>query len=190
MQRELGAANVPWCVASGWALDLFLARATRLHHDLDVCIWRKDQQLFLKHLKARDWNLQVPVEGKYRPWQEGEFLELPILQVHAWRENMPFELLDILLMESEGANWFYRREPKVTMPKEAVMFNSSLNVPTMNPAIILLFKSCTADKDPREKDQQDFEHVLPKLSREQRDWLDKAFEIWMPEHPWRETLKT
>jgi GrpB-like predicted nucleotidyltransferase (UPF0157 family) len=189
VQRELGAANVPWCVASGWALDLFLGRATRLHHDLDVCIWRKDQQLFLKHLKTQGWNLQVPVKGKYRPWQEGEFLELPITQIHAHRDDMPFELLDILLAEHDETNWIYRREPKVTMPKEAVMFDSSLNVLALNPAIILLFKSRTADKDPREKDQQDFEHVLPHLSQEQKEWLLHAFDIWMPEHPWRNSLK-
>ncbi len=188
VKRELESVKAPWCLASGWALDLFWGRATRLHHDLDVCIWRSDQQAFLKHLKTKGWNLQVPVEGKYRPWQEDEFLELPIVQIHARREDMPFELFDILLMESEGEHWFYRREPKVTMPKEEVMLKAR-DLFILNPAITILFKSRTADKEPRAKDQKDFERVLPKLTNEQKDWLDKAFEIWLPQHPWRSSLK-
>jgi hypothetical protein len=170
-------------------LDLFLNKPTRYHADLDVCIWRKDQRSFLKHLQTRGWQLHVPVEGKYRPWQEGEFLELPLTQIHGRREDMTFELLDILLMEHDDINWIYRREPKITMPKEKVMFSSARAVSILNPALTVLFKSRTADKEPRRKDQKDFESVLPHLNREQKQWLDRAFERWLPTHPWRERLK-
>lgn len=187
--KELKKVPVPWCFSSGWGLDAYQDKVTRYHDDVDVCIWRSDQQTFLKHLRARGWQLHVPVEGKYRPWQEKEFLELPIVQVHARRDDMPFELLDILLMESEEDKWFYRREPKVTMPKEDVMVRAR-DISVLNPAIALLFKSRTSGKDPRAKDQQDFVNVLPILSKAQKDWLDKAFGLWMPEHSWREKLKT
>jgi GrpB-like predicted nucleotidyltransferase (UPF0157 family) len=186
--KELQHLNVPWCFSSGWSVDVFIGEVTRFHDDVDVCIWRSDQQAFLKHLKAQGWKLHVPVDGKYRRWQEGEFLELPVIQVHARRDDVPFELLDILFMEGEGDDWFYRREPKVTMPKARVMVKAR-DLFVLNPAITLLFKSRTSGKDPRAKDQKDFEHVLPRLNREQKDWLDKAFDIWMPEHPWREALK-
>lgn len=186
--RELTDVDVLWCVASGWGLDLLLGKPTRYHADLDVCIWRGDQQPFLKHLKMRGWDLHVPVEGKYRPWQEGEFLELPLVQVHARRDDMPFELLDILLAEHDDVNWIYRREPKITMPKDKVMLEAR-GIPILNPAITILFKSRTADKEPRGKDQRDFEGMLSSLNREQKQWLDRAFELWLPDHPWRKALK-
>jgi GrpB-like predicted nucleotidyltransferase (UPF0157 family) len=187
--KELNDVAVPWCVASGWGLDLFLDKPTRYHADLDVCIWREDQQPFLKYLRKRGWQLHVPVEGKYRPWQAGEFLELPLIQIHCRCRDMPFELLDILLMEHDDTNWVYRREPKVTMLKDKVMLGSTRDVATLNPALTLLFKSRTADKELRGKDQKDFEGVLPFLTDEQKRWLDYAFELWMPDHPWRKRLQ-
>jgi GrpB-like predicted nucleotidyltransferase (UPF0157 family) len=184
VKNEFDDVGVPWCVAGGWGLDLFLNKPTRYHADLDVCIWREDQRKFLEHLKARGWQLHVPVKGKYRPWQEGEFLELPLIQIHCRREDMPFEMLDILLMEHDDRNWIYRREPKVTMPKDEVMAGSARGVTILNPALPILFKSRTADKEPRGKDQKDFEGVLPFLTDEQKQWLEYAFELWMPDHPW------
>jgi GrpB-like predicted nucleotidyltransferase (UPF0157 family) len=188
VRKELESVGVAWCVASGWALDLFLNKVTRFHQDFDVCIWREDQHPFLRYLKTRGWDLQVPVDGKYRPWQEGERLELPIVQVHARKPEIPFELLDILFMEKDARDWIYRREPQVTMPKEQVMIDTQY-VNILNPALILLFKSRTADKDPRSKDQADFEAVLPHLNNLHKAWLDNAFRIWLPEHPWRGSLK-
>lgn len=32
-----------WCIASGWAIDLFVNRISRLHKDVDIAIWRSDQ---------------------------------------------------------------------------------------------------------------------------------------------------
>lgn len=60
--------NLPWCFASGWGIDLFLGQVTRYHQDLDICIWRSDQQAFLQHLQDQGWKLHVPIEGKYRTW--------------------------------------------------------------------------------------------------------------------------
>jgi hypothetical protein len=75
----------------------------------------------------------------------------------------------------------------VTMTKELVMLRAR-DLHILNPAITLLFKSRTSGQDPRAKDQKDFESVLPTLSQQQKDWLDKAFDIWMPQHPWRKNL--
>ena len=33
----------PWFVCGGWALDLFIGKQTREHHDLDIGIFRRDQ---------------------------------------------------------------------------------------------------------------------------------------------------
>jgi GrpB-like predicted nucleotidyltransferase (UPF0157 family) len=184
---ELSDLKVSWAMSSGWGIDLLLGQVTRYHQDLDICIWRSDQQTILGYLKSKGWDIHVPVDGVYRPWQEGEWLELPLHQVHARKSGMPFELLDILMMEHDNAHWIYRRKPKVTMPKQEVMiFKDDIYV--VNPAIILLFKSRTSAKF-RGKDQHDFEAVLPHLTAAQKVWLDRAFEVWMPEHSWRSLLK-
>jgi hypothetical protein len=36
--RLLSGANVPWCVAGGWALDLFRGQQTREHGDLEIAV--------------------------------------------------------------------------------------------------------------------------------------------------------
>lgn len=38
------ALLVPWWIAGGWAIDLFLGRQTREHQDIDVLILRRDHQ--------------------------------------------------------------------------------------------------------------------------------------------------
>lgn len=111
-----------------------------------------------------------------------------MLQVHARKDNIPFDLLDILFMDHNQENWLYRREPKVTMPKEQVMFKTR-GITILNPAISLLFKSRTSGNDPRSKDQADFVNVLPHLDAQQKSWLNEAFATWMPEHSWRSLLK-
>jgi Aminoglycoside-2''-adenylyltransferase len=43
----LSAARLPWWIAGGWALDLFLGKGTRAHKDLDIGIFRKDAAIVL-----------------------------------------------------------------------------------------------------------------------------------------------
>ena len=42
--RFFSTLTVPWWIAGGWALDLFLGEQTRDHEDIDVQILRRDQQ--------------------------------------------------------------------------------------------------------------------------------------------------
>lgn len=39
----MSGLQVPWWIAGGWAIDLFLGRQTRAHGDTDVLIRRDDQ---------------------------------------------------------------------------------------------------------------------------------------------------
>jgi hypothetical protein len=158
-----------------------------LHQDFDVLVWREDQTPMLEHLAARGWRLFVPVEGRYRPWQQGEYLELPHAhQVHCYHDDMPFDMLDILLAEREDEEWVWRRNQAVRMPAEQVgtpMPRAGAGG-VLNPAIVLLFKSRTGGKQPREKDQADFERILPHLTAEQRAWLRQSLHLHMPDHAW------
>jgi hypothetical protein len=57
----------PWDIASGWALDLYTGRVSRVHHDVDVVIGRADQLALWAYLTARGWKLVTPLDGTLRP---------------------------------------------------------------------------------------------------------------------------
>ena len=71
----------PWCVAGGWALDLFLGRVTRSHADVELAIFRQDQALLHRHFST--WELEKIVNGQRHVWSEAQRLELPVHEIHA-----------------------------------------------------------------------------------------------------------
>jgi hypothetical protein len=54
----------------------------------------------------------------------------------------------------------------------------------LRPEVILLYKS----KNPRLKDEQDFESVAPNLDAESRQWLKNALAVCCGEHSWIQRL--
>jgi hypothetical protein len=57
-------------------------------------------------------------------------------------------------------------------------------IPYQQPEIALLFKA----KHTRDKDQADFDTVLPLLGPDRRGWLADALTLVHPEHPWLRAL--
>src|SRR5947207_12481576 len=74
----LSPLEMTWGFCGGWAIDLFLNRITRLHKDVDVAILRTDQRLLFAFLRQQGWTLEQAVDGKLYPFQEDEFLTLPV----------------------------------------------------------------------------------------------------------------
>jgi len=115
LAEVFGGMPVPWWIAGGWALDLFVGRTTRAHEDIDVLIVRRDQLAVQKHLS--DWQLfktKQPDPPHLAPWPEGEFLEPPINDVWVRRDlhDGPWRF-QLMLMEGEGDRWVYRRLPTI-----------------------------------------------------------------------------
>jgi hypothetical protein len=88
--------------------------------------------------------------------------------------------LELMLDESDGDEWVYRREPKIRRSLSEVARYSPEGLPYLAPEIQLLYKS----KRPRQQDKQDFEHVRPLLDSGARKWLIEALELTEPTHPW------
>jgi len=167
--HELLTANgIPWAVAGGWALDLFLGRETRDHADLDLAVWRVDQHK-LQAAAAPDWELQVADDGALRPWSGGEWLSLPIHEIHARRVRHPGTSLELLLNERDDTAWIYRRDPEVRRDLGRAILERD-GIPFLAPEIVLLYKS----KAPRLTDESDLRVALPALTAEQRQWLRLA----------------
>src|SRR4051794_26495177 len=101
----------PWCVAGGWALDLFLGRVTRAHGDVELAIFRDDQSLLHEHL--HDWTFEKIVNGRREAWHDRERLSLPVHEVHARSPGEPPQVIEFLLNERNASAWVYRRNAAV-----------------------------------------------------------------------------
>ncbi|HEX5810010.1 MAG TPA: GrpB family protein [Anaerolineales bacterium] len=178
--RELQEVSFPWYISGGWALDLFLGRVTRMHHDVDVIVPYSAQMELRKHLTARTWELVTPFEKRLEVWPPHMQLQLPRHQVHAHRDG---DFIDFLLTEMDGV-WRYRREPQVLRSLERMGLRTESGIPYLAPELALLFKSRNTSNKDRPKDQLDFENVLPHLEAERRAWLYWALVATSPDHPW------
>lgn len=40
-----------WCIAGGWAIDLYLGKEIRTHGDIEILVFREDQKILKNYLK-------------------------------------------------------------------------------------------------------------------------------------------
>jgi hypothetical protein len=174
--------TAPWCVAGGWALDLFLGRVTRTHADLELAVLREDQAALQQHFAG--WTLEKVVDGRRVAWAAAERLALPVHEIHANSSGGPCRAIELLLNERERDEWVYRRDARVRLPIDRWIVPARGGVPVLCPAIVLLFKS----KAPLPKDEADFRCVRDVLGHKRRQWLRDAMRLCHPDHPWAESL--
>ena len=177
-----GEAPFPWWVAGGWAIDLFLARETRPHKDIDIGIFRKDVCRVVDFLS--EWQVYEACSGELIEHERGTLPETEVHSLWCRRSSESLWELEILLDESKGSTWTYRRDQRVRRALDSIVQRSPDGLPILAPAVQLLYKSKAA----REKDQLDFRHVLPKLAAEEREWLRASMAVAHPGHPWLDRL--
>jgi len=179
-----GALSIPWWVAGGVALDLFVGRTTREHGDFDVLILRRDQLVMQEYL--RGWDLHKTNQPGLKPWPAGEYLELGVNQVWCRRTPESLWALEIMFMDTVGDRWVYRRAPSIGGLVTSLGRKTPDGIPYLSPEIQLLYK---ARQEPEMKDQKDFNTVLPLLSETQKLWLQSALEVqFSGGHPWSRRL--
>jgi hypothetical protein len=173
-------------VCGGWAIDLFLDRRTREHEDVEVGVFRRDQDALRAHF--RGWGRFKSSPG-WTPWEEDEVLELPIHQVlfrppgsgpppEPWEPAL--EERQVFLEDVEGDVWICRRDPQLRRPLSELTARAPAGIPFVVPEIQLLYKA----KHHLDKDEHDFRAVLPLLTSEQRAWLWRALTVVHPGDPW------
>ncbi|UQN05338.1 hypothetical protein [Deinococcus sp. QL22] len=138
-------------------------------------------------LASAGWRLDACRAGTYHAWTAP--IEAPDHQAHARHSGLPHvQLLDVLLTDSDDETWIYRRDPRVTLPMGQARLIGAQGLPHLAPEAVLLFKSRTAGRDPRGKDQRDFARTLPTLKTEARAWLEGALQLTSPGHEWLAAL--
>lgn len=183
--EELRELAVAWYIGGGWALDLFLRRVTRVHHDADVVVPRADQLTLQRYLTERGWIMLTPFEQRLQPWPPHMRLEAPRFQAHAHRDGA---FMDFLLTDMDHGVWRYRRNPAILRELGRAVLCSEDGIPYLAPELALLFKSSTSSGKERDKDQADFEAVSDVLEPERRAWLRWALTALNPAHRWLDRL--
>jgi len=171
-----------WFIVGGWAIDLYLEEISRPHADIEIAIFRRDQIALQNYLN--EWILQKMENSVPSVWNRNEFLELPVHEIHCYHETNEPPNFEILLNESNADEWIYRRNKKVTKLLTEICLATNSGIRFLRPEIVLLYKS----KNPRAKDEQDFEAVVKRLDAESKKWLANALAICDSKHRWLQKL--
>jgi hypothetical protein len=174
-----------WCIAGGEVLDLHFGKKSREHSDIDVVIYREQQQDVYQSLSS-EWLLYKAGRGKVVPWEDGEFLE-SINDVWVSKNaNSPWSF-QIMFLDNVHDDWIYRRERSIKKLKSSIYLRTSEGIPYLKPEIQLLYKAGSSKV--REKDFKDFQTMLPFLSTQEKNWLKHSLHKQFPEgHTWIEYL--
>jgi hypothetical protein len=174
-----------WGFCGGWAIDLYLNRITRSHKDVDIAILRAEQRLLFAFLRQQGWALEQAVDGKLQPFQEDEYLTLPIHTIWCWKTNYHPAFLEVLLNESDQDQLVFRRDLRVRCLLNEAFVLAPSGLPILAPEIVLLYKSNAPSSL---KNGMDFQSVLPWLDAQRRHWLAKALCTLTPGHTWLKDL--
>jgi hypothetical protein len=175
--------TVRWWIAGGWAVDLHAGAQTRPHGDLDVGILRRDVREVLAALSS--WEVFEVSDRAFARLAVGDD---PRTEVHSlWCRPMgaPLWMMQLLLDESADDFWVFRRQPDIRLPLGMAVRRNSAGLPYLSPEIQLLYKA----KNPRPRDQADFDHVAPRLDQGARAWLKDALTRMDPGHAWLQKLR-
>jgi hypothetical protein len=177
--RLLAAVRVPWCVAAGWALDLFRGGQTREHGDLEIAVPAPEFGAVRAELAGYDFE----VIGSGRAWP----LDSPAFDVmhQTWVSEAGVYRLDVFREPQRDGAWVCRRDETIRLPYEQIIRRTEDGIPYLAPEIVLLFK---AKHSAEPKNQADFAGALPVLGGGAAGWLGWALARVHPGHAWLSAL--
>lgn len=182
----MGEFRYPWMIAGGWSIDLHAGEVTRKHNDIEIAILRMHQSDLRRYLAGWDFYHADPQrKGVLEKWEDEVTLELPIHEIHAFNKTSVPPKIEILLNESRGTDWLYRRDESITCPLSSLRRVTPLGIPYITPEVALLYKS----KNLGPIDRLDLMNVINKMEPEQVLWLTKSIETIDPHHSWLEILR-
>ncbi|CDO27449.1 nucleotidyltransferase domain-containing protein [Mycolicibacterium porcinum] len=179
--RRLAGVDAPWCVAAGWAIDLYLGDPPRPHTDIEIAVPRRDFPQITAALDGFDWD----VAGGGRLWPYPDVSDHPGLHQTWCREPATGRYrLDVFREPHDGDQWVYRRDPSITLPYDELIRVRD-GIPYVIPEVALLFKAHrTAPKD-----ESDFHRVAPRLEGNARTRLTGWLARLYPDHSWLARLR-
>jgi hypothetical protein len=182
--RRLAGVAVPWYVAAGWSIDLFLDRETREHDDLEIAVPAArfaelaaalpELEFFainggLAHSVEREPEA-LALEGSHQTWGLDR-------SAGVWR-------IDVFREPSDGDTWVCRRDQAIRLDGGKHIEQTADGIPYARPELSLLFKA----KQTRRKDDDDLCAILAVLEPARRRYLADLIAIVHPGHRWLDLI--
>jgi hypothetical protein len=183
VRSRFASIDLPWWVAGGHAIDLFVGWVTRTHDDIDVEMFRSDRDILFDVFEG--WELFTVSHGAFVRWERGATLAPHVFGI--WGRPSPGEpwAIEVMLADGDATRWRFRRDPEIHMAGDRLIRTTPRGIPYCTPEVQMLYKS----KMSRPKDDIDMARVLHLMSTSQRRWLADAIERGEPDHPWIELLE-
>ena len=184
-QRRLAGVALPWYIAAGWSIDLFLGAQLREHEDIEIAVpaarfgevvaARPEVELFalgdgLAHSVEHEPE-SLTADGSHQTWGLDR-------GTGRWR-------IDVFREPSDGDTWICRRDEQIRLPYDEVIEGTSDGIPYARPELTLLFKA----KHARPKDDADLAAVLTVLEPSRRNYLAELLELVHPGHRWLDEVR-
>ncbi len=176
--QRLSELDMAWCVAGGWALDLWHGQQTRKHEDIEIAILRTEWPTLESKLAAN--RHYGAAQGQFEELPHGAELPAHINQIWLADEREDVWRLEILLEPGDDETWIFRRNHDVRRQRRRMIATSADGVPYLKPEGVLLYKA----KDQRPRDNEDFRSSLGLMTLDARNWLRDALLRAHPNHPW------
>lgn len=183
------ALAIPWWIAGGWAIDLFLGEQTREHEDIDVLFLRRDQHEVRTLLQGWDVQAAHPemLSGSwpFQEWEQGMLLSPEVHDIWCRPKQTDPWTIQLMVIDTWDDQWIFRRNAQIRGTLSTMGRVTNDGIPYLAPEIQLLYKA----RSPRPKDETDFTRVLPFMDQQSRQWLVQALTIVHPSHPWLPQLE-
>lgn len=180
--RRLAGVTAPWCVAGGWAVDLWHGRTTRDHEDLEIAVPRA----CFGEIRAALPDLEFDVVGSGRRWPLDSSVFDVMDQTWGREPDTGVYRIDVFRDRHDGDTWICKRDDGIRLPYGRMVRRTPDGTPYQSPEVVLLFKA----KHARPKDEDDLAGLLPTLDGEQRAWLADALRRVHPGHAWIDRVES
>lgn len=179
--QRLAGITAPWCVAAGWALDLFRGGQTREHGDIEIAI----PAVAFPEVRDRFPGYVFDAVSSGRIWEHAAPEVLDATHQTWLRDPATGNyLLDVFREPHEGETWICRRDATIRFGYSEIIRRTPDGIPYLMPELVLLFKARHA----RPKDQADFDNTVPLMTPAQRARLSGLLAHVHPGHRWLESL--
>lgn len=175
--RRLAGIATPWCVAAGWALDLFRGAQTREHGDIEIAI----PAATFPEVRKRFSGYAFDAVSSGRIWENATPDVLAATHQTWLRDPATGDfLLDVFREPHDGETWICRHDETIRLPSSEIIRYTPDGIPYLAPELVLLFKA----KHARPKDQADFGETVPHMTPAQRATLAELLDRAHPGHHW------
>lgn len=116
--ERLDGVGAPWCVAAGWALDLFRGKQSRPHGDLEIAV----PAAGFPEIRHRFPECVFDAVGSGRVWP-GSGAEALAATHQTWLRDPASGqfLFDVFREPHEGGTWICRRDERLRLPYDAII---------------------------------------------------------------------